>query len=274
MQGQAQDQASAMAAVAAAQAAKEAQQAAMAAAQQQLAAMQQQQAAAGASATPAGAPAGASAVPGLGAPAGVPGLDGSSAIPPAAGAAMTGPGALPGQAVGAATGPDAMAAGPAMGPGAGMMGATSAAGPPASSLMASNSLGHRHLLQLPALGSGPAASSLPMSVPTTQLGPACQKPIQGLVTGAGAGVWIIPAFKGVASVSTRGNDTMIVQLGGQGSSCMGAYKLLSGQVMGLGQAVAGPATQNKTATSAAGGVAISGGVAFLAALTATLVFGL
>lgn len=243
MQGQAQDQASAMAAVAAAQAAAEAKAAAMATAQQQLSAMQQQQQAAGDSGA---AGSGTSNVPGLGS-SGVPGLS----DPAAAGQTSTMQTVMtPGPSAGASTaGANGM-----MGSSASAMGSGSSMGPGSSgssSLMMSapqgpSAMGHRHLLQT--LGAS-AATDLPVSVPTTQLGPACQQPIRGIVTGANTGVWLIPNFAGVASVSTRGNDTLIVQLGGQGSSCVGAYKMLSGEILGLGQPVQTAAPQ--AATSAA-----------------------
>lgn len=285
MQGQAQDQASAMAAVTAAQTAAQAQAAANAAAEQQLAATQQQQAAAGgpaaAGAAPAAGGAGA-AVPGLGAPA-VPGLGGAStatagAAPAVGSAGMSGPGMMSGQGVGTATGaagPSATAGGSGMmASGANLPGASGALSTPASSLMmataaGSSLIGHRHLMQSGTLGAAPATSSIATALPTTQLAPGCQTPIQGLVTGASAGVWVIPNYKGVASVTARGNDTIIVQLGGQGSSCTGAYKLLSGQVLGLGQPVQNTTAQAKPATSTAGSN-VSGFWSVVAALSSML----
>jgi hypothetical protein len=254
LNGQATDQASAMAAVAAAkaaaeaQAAQEAQMAAMAAQQQQ----QQQQSggqAGGAAAGPA--PAG---VPGM--DPGVPGMGGAAGGSPAGGMSpagdsmgaggmaggqggaggmgmvgqagagpMGGQGAggfgMAGQQAGAMGGMGGMGApggGMGGGGGAGMMGS-----PATSSLMGANSFGHRHLLQLGG------------ALPSTQLGAACQKPIQGVVTGANSGILVIPNFKGVGAMATRGNDTMMIQLGGQGSQCVAAYKLMGGKIMDVGR---------------------------------------
>lgn len=110
------------------------------------------------------------------------------------------------------------APGGGMGGGAGMMGS-----PASSALMGANSFGHRHLLQLGG------------ALPSTQLGAACQKPIQGVVTGANSGILVIPNFKGVGAMATRGNDTMMIQLGGQGSQCVAAYKLMGGKIMDVGR---------------------------------------
>jgi hypothetical protein len=73
------------------------------------------------------------------------------------------------------------------------------------------------------------------ALPTTQLSAACQKPIQGVVTGANSGILVIPNFKGVGSMITKGNDTMMIQLGGQGSQCVAGYKLMGGKIMDVGR---------------------------------------
>ncbi|KAF8065911.1 hypothetical protein HT031_002972 [Scenedesmus sp. PABB004] len=297
LNGAAQDQASAQAAVSAAQAAAQAQAAAMAAASAQLAAADAAGGGAGAgagAAMPGAAPAG---VPGLG---GVPGL----AADPTAGAGgsmaaagpmpagdATGAGAFGGAGAGAGYGGAGAGAGyggagagagfggpaagagfggPAAGAGfggagagmglggagtagtgAGMMAAGAGMGAPSAALMGNGMTGvaGRHLLQ---------------PLPPGAVNAACSKPIQGVVTGAGTALMVIPNFKGVATMQTRGNDTMFVQLGGQGSNCVGAYKLLTGQIMDLGRSQ--PAQATAAAKSGAGARAAGAGGAAVAAL--------
>jgi hypothetical protein len=55
------------------------------------------------------------------------------------------------------------------------------------------------------------------------------------MTGANNGILIVPNFKGVATMQTRGNDTLFIQLGGQGSNCVAGYKLMGGKIMDVGR---------------------------------------
>jgi hypothetical protein len=132
--------------------------------------------------------------------------------------------------------------------------------------MGNNMMGHRHLLQAGMMGGMSTAG--PTAMPTTSLSAACQKPIQGLVTAAGGGVMVIPNFKGVATMMTRGNDTMFIQLGGQGSNCVAAYKLKSGQIMDMGRPKDAPAAA--TAKSAAGAAAVSAAASIVLVLATLL----
>jgi hypothetical protein len=253
LQGQATDQASAMAAMAAMQAAQQAQMAAMQAAQEQMAVGGGQAAGAGA------------AMPGQ-STAGVPGMNPSAAAVPGLGSAggagmgmSGGAGGMGGAGMGGAgMGMGMGGAGMGMG-GAGMQ-------QPTSSLMGNNMMGHRHLLQAGMMGGMSTAG--PTAMPTTSLSAACQKPIQGLVTAAGGGVMVIPNFKGVATMMTRGNDTMFIQLGGQGSNCVAAYKLKSGQIMDMGRPKDAPAAA--TAKSAAGAAAVSAAASIVLVLATLL----
>lgn len=252
LNGQATDQASAMAAVAAAkvaaeaQAAQEAQMAAMAAQQQQQQSSQTGASGAAAGPAPVGVPGMDPGVPGMsaGGSAGAGGQPAMDMQQSAMGAGSQAPvGMLGGQpAMGALGG---QGSGMMGGQGSGMLGA---GGPmmsapnsaPGASLMGGSTLGHRHLLQLGAgapLGMGGSAmgASTSGALPSTQLGAACQKAIQGVVTGAGTGVLVIPNFKGVAAMQTRGNDTMFIQMGGQGSQCVAGYKLMGGKIMDVGR---------------------------------------
>jgi hypothetical protein len=86
------------------------------------------------------------------------------------------------------------------------------------------------------------------------MGPACQKPIQGLVTGANTGMMVIPNFRGTASFTTRGNDALLIQLGGSNSRCIAGYKLMAGQVLDVGRSKEGPAKQQAARSSGAGAV--------------------
>jgi hypothetical protein len=77
---------------------------------------------------------------------------------------------------------------------------------------------------------------------------------------------VIPNFKGVASFTTRGNDTLLIQLGGSNSRCVAGYKLMAGQVLDVGRSKEGPAKQQAARSSAAGampaGVLVWGAVVF------------
>ncbi|KAF6259374.1 hypothetical protein COO60DRAFT_1017741 [Scenedesmus sp. NREL 46B-D3] len=246
LQGQATDQASAMAAIAAMQVAQQAQMAAMQAAPEQMAAMSGQSAA---------------GVPGMDpAASGVPGLAGAGGAGVGmAGAGVGGFGNTDNAGLGGAgMGNAGTAFGAGMG-GAGMQQPTNSlmgvnVQQPTNSLMGANVMGHRHLLQA-GLVPGSLSTAVPTAIPTTSLSAACQQPIQGLVTTAGGGVMVIPNFKGVATMTTRGNDTMLIQLGGQGSNCVAAYQLKSGQIMDVGRPEDAPAAA--AADSRAGAAAVS-----------------
>jgi hypothetical protein len=116
------------------------------------------------------------------------------------------------------------------------------------------------------MGAGSAGA-----LPSTQLGAACQRPIQGVVTGAGTGVLVIPNFKGVAAMQTRGNDTMFIQLGGQGSQCVAGYKLMGGKIMDVGRTKEEVAKQQEaTKKSGAAAAAPAWALALLLACSALL----
>lgn len=260
LQGQATDQASAMAQMAAMQAAEQAQMAAMQAAQEQMAAGGSQQAGG----------AGQAAMPGQSV-AGVPGMDQSAAagVPGLGGAGGAGMGIAGGAGMGGAGGMAGAGMGGAGMGGAGMgMGGAGMQQQPSSSLMGNNMLGHRHLLQAGMMGAGAMSTAGPTAMPTTSLSAACQKPIQGLVTAAGGGVMVVPNFKGVATMMTRGNDTMFIQLGGQGSNCVAAYKLKSGQIMDMGRPKDAPAAA--TAKSAAVAAVVSSAASIMLVLATLL----
>lgn len=221
LNGQAMDQASAMAAVAAAKAAAEAQ--AAQEAQMVTLASQQQQLSQSAASNPSSTTTASGSVPGI----------------------ESNTGGMPGLSSGTAGGADSIVQPSSMGvsmgsqnvgvgaPGSGGMGSSGSG----ASLMSASSLGHRRLKQLGApVGAGSnALASSSAALPTTQLGAACQKPIQGVVTGTNTGVFVIPNFKGVASLMTRGNDTMMIQLGGQGSQCVAGYRLMGGKILDVGR---------------------------------------
>lgn len=145
-----------------------------------------------------------------------------------------------------------------------------------TSLIGTNSLGRRHVMQfgggqaLPlgsasasiAGGAGGAGGSadavlagrMPIGGSNSAMGPACQKPIQGLVTGANLGIMVIPNFKGVASFTTRGNDMLLIQLGGSNSRCVAGYQLMAGQVLDVGRNTTGPPKQQAARSSGAAGM--------------------
>jgi hypothetical protein len=103
-------------------------------------------------------------------------------------------------------------------------------------------------------------------------GASCSEQVQGIITSASTAILKIPTFKGIAIAQTKGNDTLVVTLGGEGSQCVAGYRLVGGQFLNLGRDIVTMNVTNTTAKSAAGEavVATAGGRAILAALVACL----
>jgi hypothetical protein len=94
----------------------------------------------------------------------------------------------------------------------------------------------------------PVAGTMAAALPKRD----CSEVVQGIATGAGSAVLFVPTH-GMSALTTRGNDTAYVQLGGEQSQCIAQYRNRIGQVFTLGRAPPPPPI-NETANATAGPV--------------------
>jgi hypothetical protein len=116
---------------------------------------------------------------------------------------------------------------------------------------------------LAAMGGSGVAGGLSMAG-LSPVSAACGQQVQGIVTGADSAVIKFPAFDVLGQVKTKGNDTVEIYFGGQGTQCTAGYKLTQGTFLGLGQTAVATAAADGLGVAGAG--AAAGGAAGLGML--------